>query len=180
MASLILLKTPDGSATGERVTMNYSAVIISSSPEECQVVLPPNAVRGKHAQITVNEGNYFIEDLGSRNKTLLNNEEVTTRTALKDGDGIKICDFLFGFRDQNRPKPPKQKDDEGDETGGSTTFEATFQRASNQQFLDLQPADKLKAILRISSVLSKTLDIKHLWPQIAEELFELFRSADRC
>ena len=49
-----------------------------------------------------------------------------------------------------------------------------------QRFVDLQPADKLKAILRISSVLSKTLDVEHLWPQIANELFDLFRSADRC
>jgi GAF domain-containing protein len=45
---------------------------------------------------------------------------------------------------------------------------------------DLQPADKLKAILHISSVLSKTLDIKQILPLIAEELLDLFRSADRC
>jgi GAF domain-containing protein len=81
---------------------------------------------------------------------------------------------------EDRPKPPNKKDDEGDETGGTTTLEATFQRALEPRFVDLQPADKLKAILHISSVLSKTLDIKQLWPQIAEELFDLFRSADRC
>jgi GAF domain-containing protein len=48
------------------------------------------------------------------------------------------------------------------------------------KIVDLQPADKLQAILRVSSVLSKTPDIKQLWPQIADELFTLFRSADRC
>jgi sigma-B regulation protein RsbU (phosphoserine phosphatase) len=45
---------------------------------------------------------------------------------------------------------------------------------------DLQPADKLKAVLHTSHVLFKTLDTKQIWPHIAEELFTLFRTADRC
>src|SRR5262249_10508995 len=161
--SLILLKTPDGSATGERVQLGAGNLVIGRSPEDCQVVLPPNAVSRKHAQITFTQGNYFIEDLGSRNKTYVNNKEVTARTALKDGDGIKICDFLFCFRDESRPKPPpkaKPPSDEEDPPGNTTTVEATIQRGQGQQqqFLDLQPADKLKAIIKISNILSKTLD----------------------
>jgi phosphoserine phosphatase RsbU/P len=181
MASLILLKTPDGSATGERVQLGNADLIIGRSPEDCQVVLPPNAVSRKHAQISFSQGSYFLEDLGSRNKTYLNNKEVNARTPLKDGDGIKICDFLFCFRDEHRakqprprPKPPEEEEE------NSTTVEAALQGGSHQNFLDVQPADKLKAILRISSVLSKTLHLEKLIPQIADELLDLFRQADRC
>jgi phosphoserine phosphatase RsbU/P len=183
MASLILLKTPDGSATGERVQLGSGNVVIGRSPEDCQVVLPPNAVSRKHAQIIYAQGGYYLEDLGSRNKTFLNNKEVNGRTALKDGDGIKICDFLFCFRDEARGKAsrPRSEPDDEQDSNNTTTIEATFQRLGNQQqFLDVQPADKLKAILRISTVLSKTLEVEKLLPQIADEMFELFRQADRC
>src|SRR5258708_36596159 len=106
MASLVLLKTPDGSATGERIQLNQQGVLIGRSPERCKVVLPLNAVSREHAEIKFDQGNYFIVDLESRNKTFVNNKIIAPRTplALKDGDGIKICDFLFCFRDETAPK----------------------------------------------------------------------------
>jgi phosphoserine phosphatase RsbU/P len=191
MASLVLLKTPDGSATGERIQLNHQGVLIGRSPERCKVVLPLNAVSREHAEIKFDQGNYFIIDLESRNKTFVNNKVIAPRTptALKDGDGIKICDFLFCFRDEAKPQkgvalPPELRKDtpvqEEDEEANTTTVEAAFQRVANQQFLDLQPTDKLRALLKISAALSKTLDVQKLLKQIADELFEVFRQADRC
>jgi hypothetical protein len=46
--------------------------------------------------------------------------------------------------------------------------------------LETQPAERLRALLEISSNLSKTLDRDALWPRIVGELFGLFRQADRC
>ena len=190
MASLILLKTPDGSATGERVQLGNAPLIIGRSPDECQIVLPPNAVSRKHAQITSQSGNFLIEDLNSRNKTFVNNKEVNGRQPLKDSDCIKICDFLFTFRDDKAkklvttppvgPKPPGPDDGDGDGGGSTTTVEAALQRVPNAQFLDSQPSDKLKAILNISNALCKTFEIESLLPKIADELLGLFRQADRC
>lgn len=50
----------------------------------------------------------------------------------------------------------------------------------NRQFLDAQPIDKLRALLKTSSALSKTLDVGKVLDQIADELFEVFPQADRC
>ena len=192
MASLVLLKTPDGSATGERIQLNHQAVLIGRSPERCKVVLPLNAVSREHAEIKYEQGNYFIVDLESRNKTFVNNKVIAPRTPtpLKDGDGIKICDFLFCFRDETAPKkgvalPPELRKDtpaEPDDEANTTTVEAAFQRVptNQQQFLDIQPSDKLRALLKISAALSKSLDVEKVLRQIADELFEVFRQADRC
>lgn len=190
MASLVLLKTPDGSATGERIQLNHQGVLIGRSPERCKVVLPLNAVSREHAEIKFDQGNYFIVDLESRNKTFVNNKVITPRTPtpLKDGDGIKICDFLFCFRDELAPKkgvalPAELRKDtpvEEEDEANTTTVEAAFQRVANQQFLDLQPTDKLRALLKISAALSKTLDVQAVLRQIADELFDVFRQADRC
>ena len=189
MAALVLLKSPGAAATGEELKLEGTSIVIGRSPEDCQLVIPGNAVSRKHAQITFSGGDYFIEDLRSRNKTYLNSKEVVARTALKHGDRIKICDFLFTFKDERvpPPRPPLPEDirrlppePEPPEPENTTTIEATLTRTPPQQFLETQPTDKLRILLKISSALSKTLQLDSLLPQIADELFDLFKQADRC
>jgi serine phosphatase RsbU (regulator of sigma subunit)/pSer/pThr/pTyr-binding forkhead associated (FHA) protein len=182
---LILTKTPDGSASGEKHPLGNEPVIIGRSPEKCRVVLPANAVSREHARIVPSNGQYFVEDLQSRNKTYVNNKVVEGRypTPLKNGDNIKICDFLFSFHDENAKGPfpgKKSPKEEDEEESSNTTVEAAFNRASPQQFLDTQPQEKLRAILDIQTALSKTLNVQALLPQIADELFKVFKQADRC
>ncbi|HEX3148157.1 MAG TPA: SpoIIE family protein phosphatase [Gemmataceae bacterium] len=179
MPSLILTKTPDGSATGERHPLGNEPLIIGRSPEKCRVVLPANAVSREHARIIPANGQYFIEDLQSRNKTFLNNKQVDGRwpNPLKNGDNIKICDFLFNYQDANgKPPPPVEEEEET----SNTTVEAKFDRASPKDFLTVQPQEKLRALLDITTALSKTLHLEALLPQIADELFKVFKQADRC
>jgi len=178
MPSLILTKTPDGSATGERHPLGNEPVIIGRSPEKCRVVLPANAVSREHARIIPVNGQYFVEDLQSRNKTYVNNKVVEGKwpNALKNGDNIKICDFLFAFHDE-RGKPAA---DDDEEESSNTTVEATFKRASPKDFLDPQPQEKLRALLDITTELSKALNVDALLPQIADQLFKVFKQADRC
>ena len=187
MATLILLKTPDGRPPGERIALGGAPVTIGRDPERSQVVLPINPVSRTHAEIYPGPGGFFIKDLESRNKTYVNNRELDkTPVQLKDGDGIKICDFLFCFRDEAKaraPEPvlPHGPDDETKSSDGRPfQVEVTIGHAAGAQFLDAQPSEKLRAILSISSALSKTLEIKSLMPQIADELFKIFRQADRC
>ncbi|QVL33058.1 SpoIIE family protein phosphatase [Telmatocola sphagniphila] len=194
MAYLILLKSPDGTNQGERVNLAQDLVVLGRSPEECDIVLPLNAVSRKHAQISYESGTHHIEDLNSRNKTFVNNKQIAGRTPLKDGDGVKICDFLYCYRDESKqvvksnllelPKDLRKFDESTDlnanEDFSSTTVEATLNRGLASNFLETQPSEKLRAILHISAALSKTLDIKLLLPQIADELFAIFRQADRC
>src|SRR5215211_3756847 len=186
MPSLILTKTPDGSATGERHPLGNEPLIIGRSPDKCRVVLPANAVSREHARIIPAGGQYFVEDLQSRNKTYVNNKVIEGKwpSPLKNGDNIKICDFLFSFHDETAKgrfgnKPPRGPDDEDEETS-NTTVEATFNRASPKDFLVIQPQEKLRALLDITTALTKTLNVELLLPQIADELFRVFKQADRC
>jgi phosphoserine phosphatase RsbU/P len=182
MPSLILTKTPDGSATGERHPLGNEPLIIGRSPDKCRVVLPANAVSREHARIVPANGQYFIEDLQSRNKTYVNSKVVEGRwpNALKNGDNIKICDFIFAYQDESaRGRPPGPPDDDEEETS-NTTVEATFNRSSPKDFLVVQPQEKLRALLDITTALTKTLALGDLLPQIADELFKVFKQADRC
>jgi len=181
MPSLILTKTPDGSATGERHPLGNEPLIIGRSPDKCRVVLPANAVSREHARIIPAGGQYYVEDLQSRNKTYVNNKVIEGRwpNPLKNGDNIKICDFLFAYQDESKGPPPPGGEDEEEETS-NTTVEATFNRASPKDFIQLQPQDKLRALIDITTALTKTLNLEALLPQIADELFKVFKQADRC
>jgi serine phosphatase RsbU (regulator of sigma subunit) len=191
MPALILLKSPGGAAPRETIPLDGDAFVIGRDADLCQIVIPHTAVSRKHAQITYAQGQYFIEDLKSRNHTFVNSKEVSTRTALRAEDKIKICDFLFKFHDERAklppPIPPRPLPDwmtkdksEDDDPGGMTTIEATGSRLNAQQFLDAQPTDRLRALLEISTSLSRTLELEPLLGQVAATLLDVFRVADRC
>jgi serine phosphatase RsbU (regulator of sigma subunit) len=194
MPSLILLKYPDGPAPNKHIQLTGELQVIGRDADKCQIVIPHHAVSREHARILSQNGQFFIEDGDgrgnrSRNHTFVNSKEVVGRTALKGDDRIKICDFLFQFRDERVQQPGELPDwmkkkgaqaEEDDETGGMTTIEATQGKNNVQHFLEVAPSDRLRALLDISTNLSRTLDLDPLLNQIADTLFGVFKQADRC
>lgn len=184
MASLLILK---GENPGQRYQIQTDTVIIGRNPT-CHIIIGGNAVSREHARILRVNGKFYIEDgdgeRASRNGTFVNNQPIAGRTLLKDNDRIKICDFLCTFESGARaPLPAEFRRDEPEEeedTGQNSTFEATLGRISSQQLLESQPAEKLKALLEISNSLSRSLEFESLLPQVADNLLQLFRQADRC
>ncbi|VTT96359.1 protein serine phosphatase with gaf sensor : Uncharacterized protein OS=Planctomyces maris DSM 8797 GN=PM8797T_18004 PE=4 SV=1: FHA: GAF_3: SpoIIE [Gemmataceae bacterium] len=189
MPTLQLLKVPEGVNTSKTIQLTGEPQVIGRDADRCQIVIPHHAVSREHARITVQNGTYHIEDLKSRNHTFVNGKEVSPpgRQPLKPDDRIKICDFLFQFRDERVVKPGKipawmQKDaaEEEADAGGMTTIEATQGTSNANDILQVAPADRLRALLDISTGLSKTLDLDQLFVHIADTLLGTFKHADRC
>jgi serine phosphatase RsbU (regulator of sigma subunit)/pSer/pThr/pTyr-binding forkhead associated (FHA) protein len=181
MASLHILK---GQNPGQRVVLDAEKVVMGRDPE-CQVVIPMNSVSRKHAHILRVGGRYFIEDLQSRNGTYVNHQAINGRTPLKNNDRIRICDFLATFHESAYPPLPPElakggDEPEAEESEGSTTVEASISHSSHLNIVETQPAEKLKALLEISSNLSKVLQLDQLLPKIVDSLFGVFKQADRC
>jgi phosphoserine phosphatase RsbU/P len=189
MPSLVLLKSPEGASPNKNIPLNADLMIIGRDENMCQIIIPHHAVSRKHAQIVRNGNQFFIEDLKSRNKTFVNSKEVPppNRVPLKPDDRIKICDFLFRFHDERVEKPKELPDwlakgskEEEIADNGMTTIEATQGKGGAQQFLEVAPSDRLRALLEISTNLSRMLDLDPLMAQIADTLFSVFKQADRC
>ena len=70
--------------------------VIGRDPD---VAVPINApvVSRRHAQIVIENGAAYLEDLGSKNGTFVGDERVTARRRLDDGDVIKIGDHELTF-----------------------------------------------------------------------------------
>jgi pSer/pThr/pTyr-binding forkhead associated (FHA) protein len=55
----------------------------------CDIPLPDDTVSARHARLTYHHGQWWLEDLGSTNGTLLNDELLSVPTVLTSGDEIR-------------------------------------------------------------------------------------------
>lgn len=165
----------------------------------CEIVLDDGAISRRHAQILESHGNFFVEDLRSRNGTQLNGRTVRGRAELSDGDEIQICDFrlLFTLQDRRRPtgrgelnREPTTTDDlphvrlaeragsvaDGHGSSILSTVEAGDERSEAR--LSIRPEAKLRAILEISRQLGSVLKLDDVLPLLLKALLKIFPQAD--
>src|SRR5215216_1098268 len=158
MASLRVLK---GGTPGQLLTLDKPRIVLGREAKDCDFVIPNQAVSRVHAQITLVQGRHFIEDLKSRNKTYVNNKLVEAPLPLSDQDRIKICDFLATYHSDAADKAPlpdylrPDAPEDDDTADGPSTIHATIGRIPQQQLLELQPADRLRALLDIATALAQ-------------------------
>ncbi|HIE97044.1 MAG TPA: FHA domain-containing protein [Planctomycetes bacterium] len=69
--------------------------------DDCEVIVPSPAVSRFHARITCENDRFFVEDLNSRNGTLLNGQKIQERTLLNDGDQVEFSTLPYAFVTQN-------------------------------------------------------------------------------
>lgn len=77
---------------------------VGRKPDNDLVIDNP-AVSGHHARVVMEEGGFFIEDLGSTNGTFLNDAKVQ-KQKLKNTDRINVGKHALIFQDDVAPPPP--------------------------------------------------------------------------
>lgn len=112
-------QTGDGPAgRGVRKKSGFGVLVVESAPREYalegseyeltreiklgrgpvnEIILPGRFVSNRHARLYMRDGQYWLEDLGSKNGTYLNGKLVTGPAVLADGDQIRIGDIIFRF-----------------------------------------------------------------------------------
>jgi len=63
-------------------------VVIGRDPD-CECVLTDTTISARHVRFSYHHGQWWVEDLGSRNGTGLNGETLTTPTIVVHGDAVK-------------------------------------------------------------------------------------------
>lgn len=64
----------------------------------CDVTIADRFLSRRHARLTLNQGRWKIEDLGSRNGTLINGTRLDGPTEIKDGDVISLSASVIYVR----------------------------------------------------------------------------------
>jgi pSer/pThr/pTyr-binding forkhead associated (FHA) protein len=78
---------------GDRIAVEGAASIGRDSDN--QVVVDETTVSGRHAAIVYREGRWWIEDLGSKNGTWVNDRQVQRPQPLNPGDVLQVGRVSF-------------------------------------------------------------------------------------
>jgi two-component system, NtrC family, sensor kinase len=146
--------------------------------------LRDGTVSRRHAELTPDEGEWWIRDLGSQNGTYVNGIRIGERTRLRLGDQLRTGSTLFVFGksdvgDQSelvRIVKPREMD---------TSFERTL--ASNEDSIILaEPEPRsaamhhLQVIYRLTALTSQLTDREELLKGVMELIFSEFRPERGC
>lgn len=187
MAALI---TENGPNTGREYKLDTGTTIVGRHPE-CDVVVDVGAVSRHHAQLMDIGGQYYVEDLNSRNGTFVNGDPVNGRQRLQFGDRIQVCDITFRFDQPGAAAVPGIFSTQDDEPSSVLLADMPSDSSRVMSRLDVLGGGsgsiaiattaeaKLKALIEISRALSRTLSIEEVLPTVLDSLFQLFIQADR-
>ncbi len=64
---------------------------------DAQIVVNDASISGKHARISFSRNQWWVEDLGSTNGTFVNNNRVSVRSKIEDGDVVLFGSIKFKF-----------------------------------------------------------------------------------
>jgi phosphoserine phosphatase RsbU/P len=180
------LKHLTGALAGTVVDLKSDVMVIGRLPE-CDIVLNANGVSRRHAEIRKVGAAFVVVDLDSRNKTLVNDTELTggVEHPLTNNDRINICSIELVFDAGLAPRPVdfaltadviEITESAGTENPDFRTLEAS---RSSTVASAVRPEVKLKAILDITKSLSNELRIDTVAPKILDSLMEIFPGAER-
>jgi len=191
---MAFLELVAGRHPGTRFELSGDRQLIGRG-SDCDFALDVAAVSRRHAVFYVQDGCHYVEDLGSRNGTLVNGTVLTTPAPLQDGDQVRICDQTFAFflKEASAVGPALESStDSSDRSGfevnlvddddGQGTVVATLELGgggSASWRLSAKPEVKLGAMVEISNNLGTVLLVDEILPKILESLFKIFVQADR-
>jgi serine phosphatase RsbU (regulator of sigma subunit) len=173
--------SPPPAAPFEREISGEEALVGRS--EECHVVVPDRAVSRRHARVFRREGVWFVEDLGSRGGTRLNNQPLDAPAKVSPGDEIGVGQSSLVLDGGPRPSSVKRK------TSGSLSSMAPGQsvyKSADELLRDSlsgpQPtedfemlrrrAERLEVLNSVHHALARSLALDELLDMILAKAFE--------
>ncbi len=177
----------NGPQVGSSYQLASGKTVVGRHPD-CDVVVDVGAVSRKHAQFLEMGGQYYVEDLNSRNGTFVNGEMINGRYELKLGDRIQVCDITFRF---DMPSSQSGAVDElaapgvlledSPNAASSRIMSSIDLLSNNTGSLEISATSdvKLQALLEITRSLTRTLAIDEVMPRLLDQLFKIFVQADR-
>ncbi len=189
---MAFLRVIQGNRIGELHELVSDRLVLGRHPS-CEVVLENAVISRQHARMMKQGDSYVIEDLGSRNGTYVNGEKVSGLQLIKENDRIRICDIVLQYLNElpqidatiseglvdeqdNHPAGVATLDDDSfsGDLESSSSIITTLNALSRSVRLDVRPEAKLRAILELSTLFGRTIDLDAVLKKTLECLFRIF------
>jgi len=92
-----ILSAETGPLSGLKFGVNESLVL--GRALECDIAIVSSHVARQHARLALQDGQLYVEDLGSSNGTVVNGKKVAGRQALQHDDELRFHDIIFRVTD---------------------------------------------------------------------------------
>lgn len=201
-AELMIRRGPD---SGKHVALGQSLIIGRSSkksvdnPEMC--CLTDTEISRKHVRIFLNNDQYYLEDLGSTNGTLLRGKFVKSGSIspLLHGDEIYLGNSMIVFRtgeekeksksQQNKANKksvtrdtPERSDEHRADVSMVVNASDILMQLQNRSYVQQDQNDLLKrmqAMIQVSTALGAITNLDDLLHKVISILFDIFPGAER-
>lgn len=87
----------EGPLKGTTITLGQNSVLIGRNPEST-LVLDDDYASGRHARIYPEDGEWYVEDLGSTNGTFAGDQRLTAPQKLQVGSTLRIGTTVLELR----------------------------------------------------------------------------------
>ncbi len=91
------LVVTEGSLKGTTITLGQAPILIGRAPE-CTLVLEDDFASGRHARLSLQQGTWMVEDLGSTNGTFLGRNRVQDPVPIAPGAPVRIGRTVLELR----------------------------------------------------------------------------------
>lgn len=169
MATMIIRDGPREQA-GRRFPLEHLPAVVGRDPDT-DIALPSKLVSRRHARVSCHDGQYFIEDLGSRNGVIVNGQRIAGVTPITERDKIRIVDYVL-MLEQAAPGPAMVDSE-------YKIRQQINADTANTDLFHLQSGHRLQVVLQLSRHLSGAVDKATLFGQLLDHMLELFPRADR-
>jgi hypothetical protein len=147
-----------------------------------QVFLPDQAVSRQHAVLyATREGIWILEDLGSSNKTYLN-EKAIHKNELKHGDTIRIADFTIQVNLEQEDIDTSKITPMEDTVAGETVRKELHTVERNTESIDAPPikfpAKRIKQLCQAMEKISSAQNLNQLYEVLGDLLLGQFRATN--
>ncbi|MEN8163656.1 MAG: SpoIIE family protein phosphatase [Acidobacteriota bacterium] len=166
---MVKIHVTDGNGTTSDRVFEKDSILIGRS-SRLDLTLPDRALSRQHARLFSSDGRWFVEDLGSRNGTFVNQARLESPKAIDPGDHVSLgsCSFRLGGEGS------------GSQTTSSSGASHTLYRSAAElvkQDLSGEPSDAgdEKAVLRLAERLRTLNEVHQALDQsiTLDELLEL-------
>jgi serine phosphatase RsbU (regulator of sigma subunit)/pSer/pThr/pTyr-binding forkhead associated (FHA) protein len=154
--------------TGDEMTLGRGA--------ECELSFPADHVLSRrHLHFTRCGATWAVEDLGSKNGTILNGAQLSHKTQLSPGDRIEAGSMALHFRpaappEPDRPREPQSEDDEGSVLTTWLPAEEARERGLKSSLGDVsdESLSRVNALLEAGRELAGHRPLHELFPLILD------------
>lgn len=143
--------------------------------KDCDIVLDEGTVSTHHARVRRWGDRYELEDLNSRNDTILEGRKIKGLgpQPVYEGQNFQICGYFIQLQS------PRVKVEEAEESSSSIRASVDLATSSDVDFRPAKLEETLRAVLEVGRMVGSTLDLKEILDKTLEALFVIFTQADR-